>query len=219
MALFWKGDDYGNSCSLLGDFRLLILGESNYSDAPIGTYDDQITQNVMKRVLAGERFTFYNKLSRLVVNGGQTWLTQTESVKFWQSVAFYNFVPMIAANKPRQRPPAQLWVGDAPRLFLEVVRELQPEGILVCGSDTWHHLPPGIPSDRRYQSSEQWWSTKEFDTGAEHPAIALPIHHPSKPGWSYGPCVPILDQLFALVAELRRHSRRPPLSLLPIGRA
>ena len=138
----WRGPDYGSVGNAVGGLRLLILGESiYYSDKPVGAEADDMNEWLIASVLSRVRHSFYNRLSRLVTNGGQTWLTQDESVAFWRSVVFYNYIPVVGATRPNERPPERLWGGDTPDLFKAVVRRTEAEAILVCGTELWGHLP------------------------------------------------------------------------------
>ena len=66
-------------------------------------------------------------------------------MKFWESVAFYNFVQEIVAKG--QRPEDNLWrQGSVP--FLNTLAFLKPQVLLVLGKDLAKHLPP-IPAEIR----------------------------------------------------------------------
>ena len=124
---------------------------------------------------------------------------------FWHSVVFYNYIPVVAANKPRQRPPEELWHGDAPRLFGEVVKRVEAEAILVCGVDLWRGTPIGlIERQDAYQAGGRGWREREYEVALPHRAIAAHIPHPSGWGWKFERCEPVLQHLRTRVNDIRQ---------------
>lgn len=205
MAREWKGPDYAAQGNAVGGLRLMILGESMWhSTKPIGTDEPDMNEWLIESVLSGKKYDFYNKLSRLVTNGGQTWLTQAESVAFWRSVVFYNYIPAVAANRAGQRPPEGLWSGATPDLFRAVIRRTEIEAILVCGAELWRHLPSALPIITPYEAGGEQWDGREFEVAGDWRAVAAHIPHPSgSRGWSYERCRPVVDFLFKRANELR----------------
>lgn len=49
----------------------------------------------------GWRYPFLSKLEALVMSGR----ISRPSLDVWNSLAFYNYIPVVAANEPRKRPP------------------------------------------------------------------------------------------------------------------
>ena len=115
MARPWIGNEWGQSDNLLGGLRIMILGESHYHDKePIETEVPDMTEHVVDRYLRGDRYhAFLSKIERLLVGDRQSW----RPTDFWNSVVFYNYIPVVAANEARQAPPEELWHGETPRLF------------------------------------------------------------------------------------------------------
>ena len=120
--------------------RLLILGESHYHDTSDVRSD--FTETLMMDIASGKwKKRYWTSLSRLVT-GKPT--REIDRSKFWNSVAFYNYVQFIVGAKSRVRPDAGMWENSkAP--MLEVLHTLKPDRILVCGIELGKHLPD-IPS-------------------------------------------------------------------------
>jgi len=210
MARPWRGNDWGNSANVLGGLRLLVLGESHYhATAPIGADVPDMTEQVVSDRLAGTKYQFFSRIERLVM--GEESLFQP--AEFWHSVVFYNFIPVVAANASRKRPPDALWYGSAPKLFQELVKQVEAEAILVCGTQLWRRLPTGlIERMNAYQAGGRSWREREYEVALPHRAVAAHIPHPSGSfGWSFERCRPVVQHLRRRVDELRTEVNAPPV--------
>lgn len=135
------GEKYHNSRY---GVRLLVLGESHYGvDADSGP---DFTQKVIRDCAYVSGFAFFSKLTN-VLRGRTDWPTDEDRRETWQHVAFYNFVQEFVGEESRIQPIKAMWrAAQAP--FLNVVRELEPDVILVLGSRLWDNvdeLPPAFP--------------------------------------------------------------------------
>ena len=216
MARPWCGEDYSRTSNPIGGLRLMILGESHYhDDAPIGSFVEDIHEYVIDEVLRGKRYPFMNKLSRLFITGGRRPCTQNESFAFWNSVVFYNYIPMIVGNKPRDRPRDDMWLGETPKRFMDIVRTREIEAILVCGKELWWHLPAGLPGAAQYQSIGKIHESREYEVGLPYRAVAAHIPHPSGFGWKYEPCRPVVDLLYHQANSIRSETGEDPITRPP----
>lgn len=124
--------------------RLLVLGESHYGaeedDAP------DFTQRVIRENAYTAGLQFFSKVTN-VLRGRADWPTDEERREAWRHVAFYNFVQEIVGNDSRIAPTTKMW-REAQAPFVEVVRQLEPDVILVLGVRLWNNvdaLPPTFP--------------------------------------------------------------------------
>jgi hypothetical protein len=62
----------------------------------------------------------------------------------WGSLVFYNYVPMYVAAGPRVRPSAEMFQRGADPFF-QLVMDLKPEAVLVCGFALWWWVLAGWP--------------------------------------------------------------------------
>lgn len=203
MARPWHGERWAQTDNLLGGLRIMILGESHYHDeAPIGTDVPDMTEHVIKSYLANPgSVPFLSKIERLVMGDSAPWASED----FWDSVVFYNYIPVVAANKARQRPPEELWNGAAPRLFGEVVKRVGAEAILVCGVDLWRRMPIGlIERQDAYQAGGRRWREREYEVAMPYRAVAAHIPHPSSWGWKFARCEPVIRHLRSRVNDIRQ---------------
>lgn len=119
----------------------MILGEAHYDqNIPVGAnIPSGYTRGVVEWYLTGgfkqkQRETFFNRVERLVSRRLDRGLSDAEKTAFWNSVVFYNYIPVIAATKVGERPQEAFWHGRAPEQFYEIAKQREVEIILVCGT-------------------------------------------------------------------------------------
>jgi len=105
------------------------------------------------------RLPVFCRIHRLVV-GGRGGFSDEKRADFWHRVAFYNYI-QIALEEQGDRPTYEMWQA-AREPFLQTVRELTPNIILVLGIELHRNLPP-VPDG----------------------IIVCPVQHPSARGFSY----------------------------------
>lgn len=181
----WKGEQY---CSPnVPDLppRLLILGESHH-----GCYEPlaQYTIAVVTEHIEHGHVPFFDKIRQAIL--GEFGAATTEHRRrFWNAVAFYNFVPtpVAAANV---RPTCAQW-AEGQHLFLQRLIDLRPTHVIVCGFTTWSkcpeqgfedvdealatHLWDLIPEQHRNED-RGWVGCYEYEGGS---CAIAPILHPS----------------------------------------
>ena len=152
--------------------RVLVLGESHYADEHDVGHD--YTQYVVKTHAYCAGIPFFSKLTA-VLRGDTSYPTDEERFETWQHVAFYNFVQEIVGEGSRIPPTPEAWkAAEAP--FFEVVRELDPDVILVLGNRLWDKVPNLPP---------------------EYPVEWCSIMHPSSSCMSYDPSIAALADSIA----------------------
>jgi hypothetical protein len=131
----WKGNRYETE-GYLGK-RLLILGESHY-DIEKSAHSKATTDIIAGLAIKDGRNRFSNKILRLVT-GENGFHSEAQRADFWQRVAFCNYI-QVPLPGPRIRPTREMWAaGRTP--FLETLKELAPDMLLVLGSTITWHLP------------------------------------------------------------------------------
>jgi hypothetical protein len=180
----WVGSNYYARNNRLGG-HLLILGESHHADDPnqprsitIDVTRMYVTGNYTQKTLNGR---FWTTIAS-TVTGQPYW--EVDRREFWESVAFYNYVPGIVGDYSRIRPTDQLWLlGREP--FLEVLEKLLPGWILVLGSELWSRLPsdggPGPTLMFEGATRDTWW----YPAGSAQRSLAMGIPHPVSFGFSW----------------------------------
>lgn len=141
------GKDYRNQ-----KFRILILGESHY----FGEEDMQlfhknnkhphitnITQNVVKNYIQYKQgkapfHRWMNTFTRFSnATEGKT-LSNSETVDFWERIAFYNFV-QFPISGPRIAPTAEQFV-QSKETFKKVLKDLNPHLVVFWGFRLWQNF-------------------------------------------------------------------------------
>lgn len=221
MAEYWRGDFYEQRENFLGGARLMVLGEAHYHDtAPVGADIPEITKDAVTAYLEGalgSNAQFFRRVERLVTKRFSSGLMPEESAAFWHSVIFRNYIPVVAGNKPGDRPPAALWNGAASREFVANVQKAEAEIVLVCGTELWRRKPVHKAISAAYQAGDRHYEAHEINWSPDWGAVAAHIPHPSgSRGWSYRRCVPVVDYLFAALNERRAAKGLSSLVALPL---
>ncbi len=175
----WVGPESGNSKTPLGEARLLVLGESHYSDHhELGSYEPGMTLDVVARYRTGERERWMRTFDNLAaaIAGSSKRLIGREGVNsIWEQIAFYNYVPVVAASGSRTPPSEAHFALGAPP-FEILLENLRPHAILVCGYRLWARFIPRHASD---YTDNVWKPSTPFALIGEQKIPALRMAHPS----------------------------------------
>ena len=171
--------------------RLFILGEANYGTGE-GERQRTHTADIVRMLGVQGRFRFYTVTQRLV-SGGRGRLSDAERAEFWERVAFYNYIQSFPGPKARWRPTPEMWAA-ARDPFLQTLKEVDPQIVLVLGHELRRNLPH-IPA------------------GIE----VCAVQHPSYPGFRYAQWQPVVEAaLDAIAAKKHRSDVQSDLTLLPL---
>lgn len=174
----WVGENY--MAEGFAGRRVLALGESHYcakaSDSAPGITRDVILGLLDEDAEFEQYMNTYTKFAKAML--GADTLTFEDKRRFWNSIAFYNYVqkPMPAA---RIAPSKEDFSASA-ESFFDVLEELRPEVVIVWGSRLYNNLPRGgMQGDDLRAPDGRWVETWRYflqDGSAVH---VLPIMHPS----------------------------------------
>ncbi|MDE1351549.1 hypothetical protein L9W80_15490 [Vibrio aestuarianus] len=164
----WVGNQYRNNKT-----RLLLLGESHYSDSP---QSNHFTQELIEQYLDGEyRHRYWTQIIQLLSGAPHGEVNSKEAI---QPYAFYNFIQEIVSDSPEVKPTRKM-IDDSIPAFWEVIEELQPTHILVLSKRLWDYLPAG----NGFDDAPLLWDGQDRDTWV-YPSKINPIYvtwvrHPS----------------------------------------
>lgn len=173
----WVGSGYTDSAH-----RLLLLGEGHYLTESESRYDTPtLTKEIVGRVRDGTHvLPFYTRTASTVL--GVKSLGSDERISFWDRVAFYNYIPGVAASRARERPSSEMWAA-APAPFCAVLTQLRPRCVLVLGKSMWNAIrfADGRSSGtcERADAAVRLWRSPAVDD-----MFATWIAHPSSFGYS-----------------------------------
>ena len=108
--------------------KLLVLGESHYHDEEP---DSDFTTQVVNQNAFQPGSSFFTKLTKILI-GSDKDLSEKERKEAWKHVAFYNYIQEIVGDEGRIAPTTAMW-EYAHEPFVQVVRELKPDVILILG--------------------------------------------------------------------------------------
>ena len=143
----WVGNSFGSS-ELLGGKRILVVGESHHSlEHPKGIVVPDLTKSVMEYYgnsqMRGKWMrTLDNVAWALSGKSRQNLAKTTHRGEFdvWQAVAFYNYIPVILTDGPRNGRPTNEHFQMAIAPFKKVLAQLKPEALIVCGYGLFPHI-------------------------------------------------------------------------------
>lgn len=162
--------------------RVLFLGESHYLWNEAASATPSLTRDCIEEQYRGDASHAF--WTRIVIAGLGRKPSLEEKQRFWDSVAFYNFIQTPVGYGPRVRPAPAMWT-DAQPPFLEILEALMPHLVIVLGREMWHNLPEGFvpgPPFGRDRSAESWWYIVADARGRARtrtPALAVGFRHPS----------------------------------------
>lgn len=132
----WVGPKYPAAAG--SNPRLLVLGESHYGESD-SDYPE-FTQHVVRTFGLERRDRYFTSTAKLVLGIPKgVYLTDELRRSFWNSVAFYNYVPALVGPTSRIRPSEDQWKLGA-EVFQTVLGRLEPQMILVLGKELWYRI-------------------------------------------------------------------------------
>jgi hypothetical protein len=174
--------------------KIFLLGESHYCGdclAPCPDYFSEKCKN--KTINIVEDFLNYKKgivdhksymatYTRFTDIFIGKKISNNELIDFWNSIVFYCYV-QIAMDTPRQEPSMEDFeTGD--EAFVEVMRELQPDVIIVWGNRFWEKRPESFSKGNKDFLDRQGRPLNYYScNGKKIPAMG--IYHPSSRYFTY----------------------------------
>jgi hypothetical protein len=179
----WVGKNY-----VRGE-GLLLVGEAHYGPSDLAS---ESTISFTQAFIDGENHKFWTNIMQVV--DGMPY-AGIDRARFWNDVAFYNFVQQSVGESAGTAPTAEmLELGSAP--FFSVVEELQPRRILVLSSRMWQALPNGAgragPNIGQRETERETWLYPQ----PSGEALASSIPHPSL-YFSWQKWHPVVEQLLS----------------------
>lgn len=186
----WRGTAYGTDRTGR-TARILLIGESHYSDGP---EDSDFTQITIEKFLGGEwKGRFWTQICQTLTGKPHR---EVDRCRVWHSISFYNYVQEIVGSRPRMAP-SKLMFQCSETAFWETVDLLEPTHLLVLGYRVWQNMPPLVDeslelslSGRKHQYGQyvRGWGT----------SFAMAIKHPSSMGFSYQEWYPVVQKFLSL---------------------
>lgn len=198
MFVPWVGERFGSE-GPLASRRLLILGESHHAEEhEVGAVVPEMTRDVFKQYRRGPWTRWMRTLDNVAaaVTGRSKRLLGPDGVRtFWDQVAFYNYVPVVAAPYARQAPTPEHVALGAP-FFDQLLEELQPGAVIVCGYRLW---PTITASHVDGYADNPWRPSTPFAAIGKSGIPALRMAHPST-GFSPSAWHPLINDLIGRAA-------------------
>lgn len=216
----WRGPRWGEWDNALGGARILVLGESHYSDIhEVGSVVPDMTEWMASRYLSGEIDAAAKRFCTRIANTLAPAARPGSSANdIWESIVFYNFIPVVLAEGAHaERPTDELWrQGRQP--FMQVLRRVEAEAVLVLGNTLWHHMEwshdqpaPSYGLEGETRSARRYTLHEPPMTGTRR-AVAAHVPHPTgSRGFSPARWAGVVEYLVAEIRAARALHGDPPL--------
>ena len=174
----WIGKNY-RTTGFAGK-RILALGESHYCENASDATED-ITRKVIADLFDPQSkheayMNTYTKFAKALL--GCRALTFEDKERFWNSVAFYNYV-QFPMSRPRMVPSRGNF-KNSEAAFFEVLEMLSPDIVIVWGHRLYNNLPQGgLQGDDLRASDGHWIETWRYFLSDRKEVKVVPIMHPS----------------------------------------
>lgn len=194
----WVGSNYNKG---LHGAKILILGESHYrkdgKDYSRGLNVELISGQANSTGEYPGRYAYWTKIINLVSP------SDIDPHRFWNSVAYYNYIQEFVGLNPRDRPTKVMW-EDAEKPFYKVLSILKPDLILTLGIKLWNSLPCDDCSEVDGERDPSYCKYIIDD----HAIIAAKTRHPSSVGFNYSAGRPVVKKGIRLAIKNKSPSRR-----------
>jgi len=137
----WIGNNYEKG----GIFnkKILILGESHYGTDENSWFNEDLTRlSIQEKIGEANGDSIFHKKAfhtKIFKAFNLKPATNENKIKFWHSVAFFNYVQISAGDKPRKRPKKEHW-----EISINPVKKtldiLKPDIIVVLGYALWENI-------------------------------------------------------------------------------
>lgn len=192
----WIGSRYDSTSP-----KVLVVGESHYG---IPVTEREATTEIVRRQFGEgkdvertfERYRSLSAIERTVA--GRQDLRADLSRDFWDSISLYNFVQAELSDVHVRPTSAQFSASvDA---FCDVVLTLEPDVVVVFGTQTWRHLPedsrlqwkrhafaeaPSAPRPQ-FKRTLEFWTAKVTVADRKHVFWCTHFPHPAARGFGSG---------------------------------
>jgi hypothetical protein len=171
----WVGENYRS-----GVRKLLVLGMSHYRwEKEQKTPDYFITNSVIGHwSTSKETRKFFTNIAGTCIGHIPNTL---EREKFWDAVAFYNYIQEFVGDAPRQSHDYKLWQRSEPA-FAKVLLRLKPKMVLVIGRRNWRYIASLNRSSGerlRHAPEPKFANTWRYPVGSGETALAFHVKHTS----------------------------------------
>ena len=173
----WVGKTWNHPGNIFNGAKVLVLSESHYGWEPghIGQSSPDWTKYCVKHWGIDTKSVHFTKVLQTITGRPRWQMTQTDIRSFWESVVYYNYVPVFVGDTRLSRPTKEMYqLGAEP--FHELVAQLNPETILAFGYDMWKWILTGW-----FGVQGSYWKDHS-DIGQ---AQAIKLKHPSARGFSW----------------------------------
>jgi hypothetical protein len=190
----WVGPRYSSSYP-----RLLVVGQSHYDWERRETPLPDVTREVVRDAIAHGHGPFF---TNIVATCTGELPDESSRKRFWESVAFYNYIQEFVGDGPRKLHAPELWQKSHPA-FGAVLACLEPQLVLVLGNANWGYLAPSETKGEPLSSGPgEYRETWYYPAGASS-ALAFHVKHPSA-GYNFRLFAPLVAEALDRIRKFAR---------------
>ena len=174
----WKGDHYQSG--VRDGLKLLVVGDSHYSDDPAECRDRELTRTIVRQALTEDGWRFFDHIREVALGLAEP----QERAAFWQSVAFVNLLQEALPTSSSVPSAGQIehgWLA-----LRETVDELKPDVMLIFSARAWDR--GGSPSSKIEADAADFRAAHSLYGIGSYPRSDAPslwaarFNHPRQPG-------------------------------------
>ena len=174
----WQGDRYQSG--VRDGLKLLIVGDSHYSDDPAECRDRELTRTIVGQAMVEGGWTFFEHIREVALGLQEL----QERTFFWNAVSFVNLVQEAlptSSSKPSAGQIERGWLA-----LRETVDELKPDVMLIFSARAWDR--GGSPSCKieadaaDFRPAHDLYGIGSYPRRNQPPLVAARFNHPRQPG-------------------------------------
>ena len=180
--------------------RILIVGHNHYCANPEEEFVPEITLDVLSRYLKARHdgspiesdVHLFLSFEKAMIRGGDN-VSPDESLSFWNSVAFYNYVQYPNTTEDKIKVMMSQQYKDSYDGFFEILRFLKPDYVVAWGKTWYEKMPPLSFTNLDFEGQ----NACIYHLEGGHEVKVLSIQHPAV---AFSPSVwgPIIERFLAL---------------------
>lgn len=164
--------------------KLLLLGESHYDETGSASAPRYTKETVLDFFVpdgaTGKGNNFAGRVTRMLCT--QAALTPADALMAWEQCAFANYIPVFVGTYARTPKTREHW-ELAHKMFPDLLRQLQPDRVLVLGHTVWNRIRYGQWENLKWRVGDEVRGLWRFDVDGKV-ALATKVWHPSLPRMS-----------------------------------
>ena len=164
--------------------KLLVVGESHYcnpDELNNGAHHGFTIQCIEEISAEKWRHRFFTAIVQMI-EGCQRW--ETDLAKFWESIAFYNFLQECLEGP--KAPVTDQMILKGRDIFPSILENLKPDCVLVLSGRAWDYWIDGWTESAPLSVDNQDYACRKFARADGCTTLCTWVYHPASFGFGSG---------------------------------